>query len=101
MHMIANIDGKLTTINSNITNKQATLSAGTIATNSQAVLSGSIIKNIIPGTGTSIVSDANNITINSTDTYTKTEILQQMSDLIKWCTRNYEHIKRNSKCHWK
>ena len=35
----ANIDSKLQTINTNITNKQATLSNGTAVTNSQAILS--------------------------------------------------------------
>ena len=43
--------------------KQATLSAGTTVTNAQASLSGTKIKNIVPGTGISMTADANNITI--------------------------------------
>ncbi len=35
MHMIANIDGKLSTINTNITNKQATLNNGATVANSK------------------------------------------------------------------
>ena len=57
----ANIDGKLTTRNTNIINKPAALSNGTTATNSKAILSGNIIKNIVPGTGISLTSDENNI----------------------------------------
>ena len=67
----ANIDGKLTTINTNITNKQASLSNGTTATNSKAILSGNIIKNIVPGIGVSLTSDDNNITITGVDSYSK------------------------------
>ena len=70
----ANIDGKLTTINTNITNKQATLSNGTTATNSKAILFGNIIKNIVPGTNISLTSDDNNITITGIDAYDKTNI---------------------------
>ncbi len=47
-------------MNTNIINKQATLNNGTTATNSNAILPGNIIKNIVPGTGISLTSDNNN-----------------------------------------
>jgi hypothetical protein len=45
----SNIDGKISTLNTNIGGKQATLSNGDAFTNSQALLSGDKIKNLIPG----------------------------------------------------
>ena len=54
--------------------KQATLTTGTAVTNSQAILSGSIIKTIVPGTGISLSSDANGIIVTGTDAYDKANI---------------------------
>ena len=77
----ANIDGKLSTINTNITNKHATLSNGTAVTNSQAILSGNNIKNIVPGTGISLASDENNITVTGVDAYDRANIDGQIQTI--------------------
>ncbi len=42
-----------TDVTTSLNTKQATLSAGTATTGSQSILSGSTIKNIVPGTGIS------------------------------------------------
>ncbi len=55
--------------NTNIINKQATLSNGTAVTHSQAILSGIKTKNIVPGTDISLTSDENNITVTGVDAY--------------------------------
>ena len=47
---------KITTINTNTTAKQPTLSSGTAVTDSQDILSGTIIKNIKPGIGISLIN---------------------------------------------
>ena len=80
----ANIDDKLTTINTNINAKQATLVAGGAAVSGlqQAILSGSTIKNILAGTGISLASGSNNITITGIDAYTKSAVDTKFSDLI-------------------
>ena len=78
----ANIDSKISTINTNVGAKQATLSAGTATTGSQSILSGSIIKNIVPGTGISLLSDVNGVTVTGTDAYTKSEVNDKFSSLI-------------------
>ncbi len=78
----SNIDGQLTTINTNITAKQPTLSTGTLATGSQALLSGATIKSLLSGTGISLVSGPSNITITGIDVYTKSEVNNKLSDLI-------------------
>ena len=57
-----------------VSTKQATLSNGTAATNSKAVLSVNIIKNIVPGTGISLTSDENYITVTGIDAYDKSNI---------------------------
>ena len=79
-----NIDNKLTTINTNINAKQATLVAGLPAVSGlqQSILSGATIKNIIAGTGISLASGVNNITITGIDAYTKSAVDTKISDLI-------------------
>ncbi len=62
-----------TDVTASLNTKQATLSAGTASTGSQSILSGSLIKNIVPGTGISLLSDVNGITVTDIDAYTKTE----------------------------
>ena len=78
----SNIDGKITTINTNVAAKQATLSNGTEVTNSKTLLFGNIIKNILPGTNMSFSSDDNKITINGIDAYTKEEITSKFNALV-------------------
>ena len=63
-----------TNINSKIDAKQATLNNGTAVTNSQAILSGTKIKNIVPSTGISMTSNIDNITITGIDSYDKLNI---------------------------
>ena len=64
-----------------VSTKQATLSNGTAATNSKAILSGSTIKNSVPGTGISLTSDANNITVTGVDAYDKPNIDSKLSTI--------------------
>ena len=63
-----------TNTNSKIDAKQATLNNGTAVTNSQAILSGTKIKNIVPSTGISMTSNIDNITITGIDSYDKPNI---------------------------
>ncbi len=72
---------KITTINTNVTAKQATLSAGTAVTGSQAILSGTTIKHIVNGTGISLSSDVNGITVTGIDAYDKSNIDSKLSTI--------------------
>ena len=65
-------------VTASLSTKQPTLTAGTASTGSQAILSASIIKNIAPGTGVTLSSDANKIVITGIDAYTKTEVNQNI-----------------------
>ncbi len=111
-----------TEVTASLNTKQATLTAGTSPTGSQAILSGSTIKNIIPGTGMSLSSDANGIVITCRDAYTKTEtddklILKSSHDsghrcighqtnhtyrryCINWFTSNFIRVYREKHCPW-
>jgi hypothetical protein len=50
-----------------VSTKQATLSTGLASTGSQSILSGTTIKTIVPGTGISLSSTANGITVTGID----------------------------------
>ena len=72
-----------TDVTAAVSTKQATLSNGTAITNSKAILSGSTIKNIVPGIGSiSLTSDENNITITGINAYTVDQVNTKFSDLI-------------------
>ena len=71
-----------TEVTTALNTKQDTLTAGTASTGSQAILSGSTIKNIIPGTGMSLLSDVNGIVITGRDAYTKEEVNTNISSLV-------------------
>ena len=73
-----------TDVTASLNTKQATLSTGTATTGSQSILSGSLIKTIVPGTGISLSSNVNGITVTGIDAYTKTE------------TTNFLNAKANS-----
>jgi hypothetical protein len=69
-------------VTASLNNKQETLNTGTAVTGSQAILSGTTIKNILPGTGRSMVSGLHNITITGVDAYAKEQVNTKFSDLI-------------------
>lgn len=81
----ANIDAKLTTINTNITNKQDTIGNGTgSGALSQYLLNAGKIKNLVPGSNGAITMTANtgSVFINGIDSYNKSEIDTKFSNLI-------------------
>ena len=77
-----NIDAKLLTINTDITNKQATLSNTTEVTNCKTLLIGNKIKNLVPGDKINFTSTDNSITINGIDAYTKAETAIEIGKLV-------------------
>ena len=70
-----------TYVTSAVNTRQATLGNGTAITNSQAILATDKIKNIVPGTGISMVSNDNNITITGVDAYNKDEITTKIQTI--------------------
>ena len=70
-----------TDVTSAVNTRQATLGNGTAITNSQAILATDKIKNIVPGTGISMVSNDNNITITGVDAYNKDEITTKIQTI--------------------
>ncbi len=78
LHAKANASDVTTSLNT----KQATLTAGAATTGSQSILSGSTIKNIVPGTDRSLSSDVNGVTVTGRDSYTKDQVHAKISSLV-------------------
>ena len=61
--------------------KQNTLTAGTASLGSQAIVAGTIVKNVISGLGITLNSDDNGIVITGRGAYTRTEVNQIQTNL--------------------
>ena len=81
-----------TYVTSAVNTRQATLGNGTAITNSQAILATDKIKNIVPGTGISMVSNDNNITITGVDAYNKDEITTKIQTINTEINKNKLHL---------
>ena len=76
------ITTKITTVNTDITNKQATLSNAPEVTNSKTVLINNKLNNLLPGVKINFTSTDDSITINGIDAYTKTETATEIGKLV-------------------